>query len=76
MEHKVCAHRIRSKEFDLILFADPTIPITNVPCHGCGALLQCADTGLSGFLPSELIRYQSDNMLRVITGLCRAFWQR
>lgn len=52
--------------FPISIVQDPTMPITNVPCHGCGALLQCVDTGLPGYLPSELIRYQSDAMLRVI----------
>lgn len=46
-------------------FSDPSIPVTKVPCHGCGALLQCASTGLPGYLPSELIRYQKDAILRV-----------
>lgn len=44
---------------------DPSIPITNIPCHGCGARLQCADTSLSGYLPSELIRNQKESVLRV-----------
>ena len=28
--------------------ADPTIPVSNVPCGGCGALLHCQDPALPG----------------------------
>lgn len=44
---------------------DPSVPISNIPCHGCGAPLQCADTSIPGYLPSELMRNQKDSMLRV-----------
>lgn len=44
---------------------DPTIPISNVPCYGCGSNLQCADHTLPGYLPSELMRGQHEAILRV-----------
>lgn len=45
---------------------DPKVPITKVPCHGCGSLLQCADSSLPGYLPSELIRGHDKAVLKVI----------
>lgn len=47
------------------LISDPTIPVSRVPCYGCGGLLQCADPSLPGYLPSELMRGQHSSMLRV-----------
>lgn len=35
---------------------DNSIPISNVPCGGCGSLLHCQDVGLPGYLPSELFK--------------------
>ncbi|CAG7831862.1 unnamed protein product, partial [Allacma fusca] len=32
---------------------NPNIPASEIPCGGCGALLQCQDTGIPGFIPSE-----------------------
>lgn len=46
-------------------FLDPKIPISKVPCHGCGSLLQCADTNLPGYLPSELMRNRHKSVLTV-----------
>lgn len=47
------------------IFIDPTIPVSKVPCYGCGGPLQCIEPSLPGYLPSELIRNQPDSVLRV-----------
>lgn len=49
-----------------IQYIDLNVPISKVPCHGCGALLHCADKSLPGYLPSELFRGQKDDVLTVI----------
>lgn len=46
---------------------DPSVPVSKVPCHGCGSLLQCADTSLPGYLPSELMRDHEKSVLKVIS---------
>lgn len=33
---------------------NPKVPISNVPCHGCGALLHCKNSSIPGYVPSEL----------------------
>lgn len=53
-------------EITVTTFVDPKIPISNVPCHGCGSLLQCADTNLPGYLPSELMRNRHKSILTVL----------
>lgn len=53
-------------EYRYLYVADPKIPISKVPCHGCGSLLQCADTNLPGYLPSELMRNRHKSVLTVI----------
>lgn len=35
---------------------DPTLPISQVPCGGCGALLHCNEPAIPGYLPSELFK--------------------
>ncbi|KAJ8870083.1 hypothetical protein PR048_029094 [Dryococelus australis] len=44
-----------------------SIPISTVPCGGCGALLHCQDPGIPGYLPSELFLQHSAKQLRAIT---------
>lgn len=44
---------------------DPSVPVSKIPCYGCGALLQCADSSLPGYLPSELYKGRSDAELKV-----------
>ncbi|KAK7793917.1 hypothetical protein R5R35_011850 [Gryllus longicercus] len=45
---------------------DRSIPISSVPCGGCGAYLQCQDTGIPGYLPSEFIKHCTKAELRAI----------
>lgn len=67
------AHQVERNDFeynsnmDFIghLLLDPTMPVSRVQCYGCGGHLQCADPGLPGYLPSELMRGQHDSVLRV-----------
>ncbi|XP_031632893.1 nitric oxide-associated protein 1 [Contarinia nasturtii] len=46
---------------------DPNARISNVPCHGCGANLHCADPSIPGYLPSELIKGHDKNTLQRLT---------
>ncbi|XP_075221694.1 uncharacterized protein LOC142324685 [Lycorma delicatula] len=46
---------------------DSTIPMSNVPCGGCGALLHCQDPGIPGYLPSEIFSSCTVQDLRSIT---------
>lgn len=50
--------------FVLRSFLDPKVPISTVPCHGCGSLLQCADPSVPGYLPSELMSGHEKSMLK------------
>lgn len=44
---------------------DLSVPVSKIPCYGCGALLQCADSSLPGYLPSELFKGKSYQVLKV-----------
>lgn len=44
---------------------DPSVPVSKIPCYGCGALLQCADSSLPGYLPSELFKGRRREVLKV-----------
>lgn len=46
---------------------DPSVPVSKIPCHGCGALLQCAEPSLPGYLPSEIFANQRADYLKTIT---------
>ncbi|XP_012270544.1 nitric oxide-associated protein 1 [Orussus abietinus] len=46
---------------------DPKSKVSSVPCGGCGALLHCKDIAIPGYIPSELFKGQSKNVLRSIT---------
>ncbi|XP_043280140.1 nitric oxide-associated protein 1 [Venturia canescens] len=41
-----------------------SIPVSSIPCGGCGALLHCQDSALPGYLPSELFINQENSILR------------
>lgn len=45
---------------------NPQIPISEVPCSGCGALLHCKESSIPGYLPSELFEGLSRNQLKTI----------
>lgn len=47
--------------------SDPNIPVSDVPCGGCGALLHCQDPAIPGYLPKELFGDVSDTELRAVT---------
>lgn len=46
------------------LFLDPKVPISKVPCHGCGSNLHCADPSIPGYLPSELMSGHEKGVLK------------
>ena len=37
---------------------DPAVPMSDVPCPGCGAMLQCQRTRKPGFIASEVRRHK------------------
>lgn len=45
----------------------PNVPVSDVPCGGCGALLHCKDPAIPGYLPSELFCNQHNKILRSCT---------
>lgn len=59
------AIKILKWNLQLLLLSDPTLPMTKVPCHGCGAELHCVDPGVPGYLPSEIIKNQRKSFLKV-----------
>lgn len=44
---------------------DPAVPVSKVPCYGCGSLLHCAEPSLPGYLPSEIFKKASVKELKV-----------
>lgn len=50
---------------------DINIPVSNVPCGGCGALLHCRDTAIPGYLPSEIfLRLNDSNISGTLCQRC------
>jgi nitric oxide-associated protein 1 len=45
---------------------DPRIPVSNVPCNGCGAHLHCKDSSIPGYVPSELFSGLSEDELKTV----------
>jgi len=62
-EEQLNEQMILSDEFDYGT-ADPSIPISQIPCGGCGALLHCQSTSVPGYLPSEVFAGNSRHQLR------------
>lgn len=46
--------------------ADPTVPVSKIPCSGCGAHLHCKEPSIPGYIPSELYTKVSENELRTV----------
>ncbi|XP_053682391.1 nitric oxide-associated protein 1 [Sabethes cyaneus] len=44
---------------------DPNQPVSKIPCGGCGALLQCAEPSIPGYLPSQLFKKLNKQQLAV-----------
>uniref|UniRef100_T1ISI0 Uncharacterized protein n=1 Tax=Strigamia maritima TaxID=126957 RepID=T1ISI0_STRMM len=44
--------------------ADPNAPASRIPCGGCGAILHCQDTGVPGYIPSEIFKGATTGELR------------
>lgn len=44
---------------------DPREPVSNIPCGGCGALLQCAEPSIPGYLPSQLYKGRTKQQLQI-----------
>lgn len=45
---------------------NPDSKVTSVPCGGCGALLHCKDSEIPGYLPSELLENQREDVLKTL----------
>ncbi|XP_014254935.1 nitric oxide-associated protein 1 [Cimex lectularius] len=46
---------------------NPNVPVSKVPCGGCGAYLHCQDFSIPGYLPYEIFKKCTDVNLRSIT---------
>lgn len=46
--------------------SDPSVPASDVPCPGCGALLHCIDGSIPGYLPSELFKGKKSAELKTM----------
>ena len=55
--------------FEMFGNPDPTIPMSSVPCAGCGASLHCQDPAIPGYLPSQKYTAIPTNKLR--TTVCQ-----
>ena len=50
---------------------DPSVPVSDVPCSGCGANLHCQDPILPGYIPSEkFICLTREDMSRSVCQRC------
>lgn len=45
---------------------NPNIPVSKVPCSGCGAHLHCAEPSIPGYIPSEIFKNRTDTELTTI----------
>ncbi|XP_057375659.1 nitric oxide-associated protein 1-like [Daphnia carinata] len=43
---------------------DPSIPMSKIPCGGCGAMLHCQSPSIPGYLPSEIFTICQTHDLR------------
>ncbi|EDV55027.1 nitric oxide-associated protein 1 [Drosophila erecta] len=46
---------------------DPSLPVSKVPCNGCGANLHCSNASLPGYIPSEIFRGRTQQELQTIS---------
>lgn len=45
---------------------DITVPVSDTPCGGCGALLHCKDSSIPGYVPSQLFNGLNRKQLKTI----------
>lgn len=43
---------------------NPSIPVSKIPCGGCGAMLHCQSSSIPGYLPSEIFTSFTTHELR------------
>lgn len=48
---------------------DPSIPMSEIPCIGCGANLHCTDQSIPGYMPSQ--KFKSFNSQQLKRSLCQ-----
>uniref|UniRef100_A0A023F778 Putative gtpase n=1 Tax=Triatoma infestans TaxID=30076 RepID=A0A023F778_TRIIF len=50
---------------------NPKVPISKVPCGGCGAFLHCQDPAIPGYLPSEIfLQCKNKDLLSITCQRC------
>lgn len=45
---------------------DVSVPVSDIPCGGCGALIHCKDSSIPGYIPSELFNGLTGTELKTI----------
>ncbi|ELU09749.1 hypothetical protein CAPTEDRAFT_19738 [Capitella teleta] len=50
---------------------DPSVPISKVPCSGCGALLHCRNPGIQGYVPALKFKSVSSSHLKSSGMVCQ-----
>ena len=45
---------------------DPSVPVSDIPCGGCGANLHCQDSAIPGFVPQETFKGKRKEILQTI----------
>ncbi|XP_054766507.2 nitric oxide-associated protein 1-like [Lytechinus pictus] len=63
----------RSRDMKVFGSEDKGIPVSEVPCSGCGAFLQCQDNSRPGFVPSEKFT-ELDLSKPVSNSVCQRCW--
>jgi len=63
----VCAPWSGKKVVEFYGTPDSTVPMSKVPCHGCGALLHCQGPGIPGYVPSQKFLSTPENQLKDVT---------
>ena len=62
-KRQLAEQSILSDDFDYGT-PDPGIPMSKIPCGGCGALLHCQSPSVPGYLPAEIFVGKSNQELR------------
>lgn len=50
---------------------DPSLPVSDVPCGGCGALLHCKNSSLPGYMPSEKFKLFLSKLWKLRGEICQ-----
>ncbi|XP_023219733.1 nitric oxide-associated protein 1-like [Centruroides sculpturatus] len=50
---------------------NPSLPVSDIPCGGCGALLHCKDSALPGYMPSERFKLFLSKLWKLRGEICQ-----